>query len=246
MNLDWKKLRLEGALAGSWVLLKEETGEGAKPPFSAALQLCFWYTCCWTATWQWRKGVQRAVFPVLWSWQKYQTWMEIYQLSYPENTCSDSRPEAPCSPSGYIEASVGSLTCFIRNRASWNFPSPQYCILQRSNSVPCTDEVCWGGKMPDLLWPLSKKLSLWSTGYWYHHLIYINIWSWPFLSFYGPSAGYSCLVTNCRSCLDENYKSPALNFNWGQIKGKKLGVAFFHGLEIYIGYLEAVYLGRQR
>lgn len=47
------------------------------------------------------------------------------------------------------------------------------------------------------------------------------------------------------SCLDEDYKSPILNFNWGQIK-KKFGVIFLHGLEIYVGYLQLVYLGRQK
>lgn len=81
---------------------------------------------------------------------------------------------------------------------------------------------------------------------WHHHPVYMNIWSWPFSSFHGARVDYLCLLTNCQCCLDENYKSPTLNFNWGQIKRKKLGVVFFHGLEIYKGYLESAYLDRQR
>lgn len=46
-------------------------------------------------------------------------------------------------------------------------------------------------------------------------------------------------------CLEEDYKSLTLNFNWGQIE-KKFEVIFFCGLGIYIGYLESVYLGGQK
>lgn len=41
------------------------------------------------------------------------------------------------------------------------------------------------------------------------------------LTLHDTRVGFLCLLTNCQCYLDENNKSPALNFNWGQIKRKK-------------------------
>lgn len=168
--------------------------------------------------------------------RRVKLWMEKFQLSNLENTCSDSRPKAPVLISCLYRSSCRSLTCFICHRKGlFEIPLPPRNTAHNRGEVILNEETQVHPAQTRMLgqhnaWSsvaLSKKLSLWYIGYWYHHPICISIWSWPFLSFHGSNSGYSCLVTNCRSCLDENYKSPTLNFNWGQIKGKKLGLVFF-------------------
>lgn len=103
---------------------------------------------------------------------------------------------------------------------SWISPPPQYWISQarKYRWHQAQGKNSGKTKMFKLLWPLSKKLFGWSPGYWHHHPVYMNIWSWPFSSFHDTRVGFLCLLTNCQCCLDENNKSPTLNFNWGQIK----------------------------